>query len=199
MTRHSGPLVLGGGALVGWYVWERAERADVTAAIVLGLALGTPLAVSVAALHEGTARAHFIGAWRFAAALLGLATFAVLAIGPLEDSPVPGSIVFAAIPVVVISLLAAVCGDGRQRVEIGGALLAAAAAIALVAFTPEAGRECSCSGARRTLRRRRRSRTRSSRSGCLSSTRRRSPTAARSAARRRLRASASARCCGCRG
>lgn len=140
-TRHSGPLVLGVGALAGWYVWELAERADVGAAIVLGLALAAPLAAAVAALHEGTARAHFTGPWRFAAALLGLAAFGVLAIGPLEDSSVPGSIVFVAIPVVVVSLLAAVRGDGRQRVEIVGALLAAAGAITLVALTPEAGRD----------------------------------------------------------
>lgn len=140
-TRHSGPLVLGVGALAGWYVWELAERADVAAAIVLGMALGAPLAAAVAALHEGTALAHFTGAWRFAAALLGLAAFGVLAIGPVEDSSVPGALAYAAIAVVVVALLAAVRGDGRQRIEIAGALVAAAAAVALVAFAPETGRE----------------------------------------------------------
>lgn len=140
-TRRSGPLVLGVGALVGWYVWELSDRAGVTSAIVLGLALAVPLTASVAALHEGTSLTRFTGAWRLTGALVGLAAFAVAVVAPLDDSSVPGLVVIAAVPICLVALVAIVRGDGRQRIEIAGALVVAGAAIALVALTPHGGQD----------------------------------------------------------
>jgi uncharacterized membrane protein len=141
-TRDSAPLVLGVGALVAWYVWELADRADVVSALVLGLALAMPLATALAAFHEGTGMAHFTGAWRVAAALLGLGALAVAAESALQDRlpSVPGFTLTAAIPIAAISLAAIVRGDRRQRIEVVAALAIAAAAVALVA-TASSSRE----------------------------------------------------------
>ena len=138
---YSGPLVLGVGALTAWYVWELSERAEVTSALVIGLALAAPFATAIAALHDGTARAHFTGAWRFAAALLALGALAVAAAGPLEDSAVPGIALTAAIPAGLLALAAMARGGARRRAEILGALLVAGAAVALVALAPSNGGE----------------------------------------------------------
>jgi uncharacterized membrane protein len=140
-TSRSGPLVLGVGALVGWYVWELSDRTEVAGAIVLGTALAMPLTAAVAAFHEGTRRAPFTGAWRFTAALLGLGALAVAVVAPLGDPPVPGAVIWAAIPIGFVALVALARGDARQRIEIAGALVVAGATIALVALAPHSDQE----------------------------------------------------------
>ena len=136
-------LVVGLVAGVGWLVWALAERAEPGVAIVVGLALAGPLALTVAARHERGPLAGFAGPCRESGALLALAALWVAALPAVlpEDPRLPGIVWIAAALVALAAVAALVGGSRLGRAEVAAALLAALAALLLVLLAPEGARD----------------------------------------------------------
>jgi uncharacterized membrane protein len=137
-----GPLLVGIAACTGWYLWQVLWDSPSGLSGVLALAIGSVVALSLAAVHEqGLTR--FAAPWRETGALLALSSLFVAAL-PFVD---PGD--FAWTPWLVGGLvLASVCAiaaltiaAGTSRLEPIGAVAVAGVSVALVLW--EAGADAS--------------------------------------------------------
>jgi uncharacterized membrane protein len=137
-----GPLLVGIVCCTGWYVWQVLWDSPSGLSGVLSLAVGSVVALSLAAAHE-QGRPRFAAPWRETGALLALTSLFVAALpsvgtGDFAWTPwLVGGLVLAS--VCAIAALAVTTGSGR--LEPVGAVAVAGISVALVLW--EAGAEAS--------------------------------------------------------
>jgi uncharacterized membrane protein len=136
-VRATGPLVVGLGALTGWYLWEVPWDSGSLLSPILALAVGSVVAVSAGAAQERWFP-RFAAPWREAGALMALAAMFVAAVpddlGTFTWTPwLTGGVLVAA----ACALVATTLAGGIGRFEVAGVVAAAGVACLLMHWTPD--------------------------------------------------------------
>ena len=134
------PLLVGLGATTVWYVWEVFATAEDGMGFVLPVLLAAAVAGAAGVLHEARRRGDFAASWREVAALLTLVGLFVAAFPSIDLDTFEWSfpVVAGAVVAVVASVVAAVVGRGRARLEPLAAVVGVVAGVLLVLWEPPA-------------------------------------------------------------
>lgn len=137
-----GPLLVGLATGTGWFLWRVLWESPSGLAVVLCLAAGGILAVSVGALHEHRLPS-FAAPWREVGAFLALATLfaAALPFVGTGDFAWNGWLVAGLVAALLVAVAAVALSRGRPRWEPAGAVGVLAVSTGLVLW--EAGADAS--------------------------------------------------------
>ncbi len=128
-------LVVGIVVGAGWYLWTLTDSG---AAVVLGLALASFAATSVAAVHEHWRIASFSSPWRVAGVIMALIALFAAAIPDVisGSASLPSTFFIGAIPITVLAAVVARKASAQIRRELAATFAVVVAATILVAWSP---------------------------------------------------------------